>query len=140
MSHDPASPPTQRRKFRRINVRTPLDSTDLATGRPVILRNLSHGGFQTLAPTPGATGMKHVFRVRLDDGRVYDLRAAVIYSQRVDDPSRSYLVGWQALPDPATLDGLAQLFEYVTSESTARAHATATPTRPAKLPRTNDQE
>lgn len=105
----------QRRQSPRIELDTPVIATDAATGHVVHLLDVSLGGLRTLSPTPGRAGVRHTFRIAFRDGSSCDVAVVAVHSHRAPGQLQRFVVGWRALPDPATQRNLQRLVTFVTT-------------------------
>ena len=108
----------QRREFPRIELDAPVIATDASTGHPVHLLDVSLGGLRTLSPTPGRPGIRHTFLVALPDGSTCQIAAIAVHSHRAPGQLQRFVVGWRALPDPATQRNLLRVITFVTTAPT----------------------
>lgn len=104
----------QRRRFPRLEIDGTLQLHDETLGRPIHIRDIGLGGFQSALPVPVAVGDVHHFSATI--GRQFiELTAAVVYCRAAVGSQPRFIVGWQLSQDAATRRAITQVLDQLTS-------------------------
>jgi len=94
---------------------------DIAANLPILIRDLSLGGFRIETAHAIPCGTVRTFAFTLADGTVHVLQARSVHtSQQTDEGQSLFEVGFEFLRNPRTRAAVAALLEHATSGTSTR--------------------
>ena len=111
-----APAPHERRRTPRIRVIGLMTGCDVSANLPILVRDVSLGGFLIESAHAIPAGVLRTFAFTLADGTTHVLQARSVRSSSQTDSGQSlHEVGFEFLTNPRSQEAVARLLEHATS-------------------------
>lgn len=104
-----------RRRWPRIEVHGRLRAQISLLDLSMAIRDISRGGFAAESTVRFAHGESHEFEIVMPERASVRVRARAVYCHARRDRAHAFVVGWEALGDPATTTSMTTLVDLAAS-------------------------
>jgi hypothetical protein len=114
--------PSERRRTPRIRVINQMAGCDIGANLPILVRDVSLGGFLIETAHAIPSGVLRTFAFTLADGTTHVLQARSVRTASQSDSGQSlHEVGFEFLANPRSQAAVARLLEHATSGTPTRS-------------------